>query len=68
MDSKKALLFSFKKENAMFIKQIKFLPFLLVFAALSCTKDFEEINQNPNNPVKASSAFLLTSAQKSLTD
>jgi len=68
LDSKKALLFSFKKENAMFIKQIKFLPLLLILAAFACTKDFEEINQNPNNPVKASSAFLLTSAQKSLTD
>lgn len=52
----------------MFMKKIHFFALLLILAAVGCTKDFEEINTNPNNPSKASTAFLLTSAQKSLSD
>lgn len=34
----------------------------------SCTKDFEEINTDPNNPSKVTTGALLTNAQKSLMD
>jgi hypothetical protein len=35
---------------------------------LGCTKDFEEINTDPNNPLEVSTSALMTSAQKSLLD
>lgn len=46
---------------------------LLIFVAVaaivsSCTRNFEEINANPNQPSSVSTAFLLTSAQKQLMD
>lgn len=34
----------------------------------SCTKDFEEINTDPNKPSSVSTGFLLTAAQKGLMD
>lgn len=36
--------------------------------ASSCTKDFEDINTDPNKPSNVSTGFLLTSAQKGLMD
>lgn len=42
------------------------LKFLLLFSSLlsffSCTQDFEEINTNPNNPLKVAPDYLLTSS------
>ena len=38
---------------------------LLLFG---CTKDFEELNTDPNNPPKVSTASLLTNAQKAILD
>jgi len=54
--------------NKRKIKSFSGIVLLGLLGFVSCTKDFEEINQNPNNPVTASTAFLLTSAQKSLAD
>jgi hypothetical protein len=34
----------------------------------ACTKNFEDINTNPNQPVEVSTASLMTAAQKSLMD
>lgn len=41
----------------------KIIYFLLLFGVFSCTKDFEEINLNPNNPVVVEPGFLLTNSQ-----
>ncbi len=43
---------------------------LLVFFGYGCTKDFEEINTNPNDPgiAQASPNMLLTNAIESMTD
>ncbi len=50
-------------------KNIFFLAGLaLVFALTGCTKDFEDINSNPNEPAAVSPGFLLTNAQKSTMD
>ena len=34
----------------------------------SCTEDFDEINENPNEPTNVPNEYLLTSAQKSFMD
>lgn len=39
-----------------------------VLLATGCTKDFEEINENPNDPIVVPTSTLLTSAQKGLMD
>jgi len=50
-------------------KNIFFLAALsLAVAFTGCTKDFEDINSNPNEPAAVSPGFLLTSAQKSIMD
>jgi hypothetical protein len=50
-------------------KNIFFLAALSVAVAFTgCTKDFEDINSNPNEPASVSPGFLLTSAQKSIMD
>jgi hypothetical protein len=41
---------------------------LLALLAASCTKGYLDINQDPNNPTKASEALLLTGAEKSMAD
>jgi hypothetical protein len=41
---------------------------ITAFIVGGCTKDFEEINTNPNNPLVVSTSSLLTAAQKSLID
>lgn len=50
------------------MRNIKLFGLALVLLVAACTKDFEEINTSPNNPPKASTAFLLTSAQKYICD
>lgn len=35
---------------------------------IGCTKDFEEINKDPNNPTKVPTVNLISTAQKTLTD
>lgn len=49
---------------------IKLLTFALALTVVfsGCKRNFEEINANPNQPSKVSTAFLLTSAQKQLMD
>ncbi|HNX01690.1 MAG TPA: SusD/RagB family nutrient-binding outer membrane lipoprotein, partial [Candidatus Cloacimonadota bacterium] len=42
--------------------------FLLVLFITSCTKNFDEINDNPNLPEKVTTPSLLTAAQKGLCD
>lgn len=37
---------------------------LILLGLFSCTADFEEINSNPNNPVKVKPEFLLTTSQR----
>lgn len=49
------------------------LKYLFIFVAIaamvsSCTKGFEDLNANPNQPSSVSTSFLLTSAQKQLMD
>lgn len=41
---------------------------ILVTAAVGCTKDFDEINTDPNNPVVVPTTNLITTAQRTLTD
>lgn len=41
---------------------------VLVFMIAGCTKDFDEINTDPNNPVKVPTVNLISTAQKTLTD
>ncbi|MFC3362001.1 SusD/RagB family nutrient-binding outer membrane lipoprotein [Pedobacter fastidiosus] len=43
--------------------KIKYILFLLSLSlSMGCTKDFEEINQNPNNPTQVEPDFLLTTS------
>lgn len=50
----------------MKFKYIIFL-FLSIFGIISCTKDFEDINQNPNESEVPVTSALLTGAQNQLT-
>ena len=43
-------------------KQIIFLVILVVFAVGACTKDFEEINTDPNNPTNVPALNIFTYA------
>jgi hypothetical protein len=45
-------------------KQIIFSTLLAVFVFVSCTEDFEEINQDPNNPTAIPSHLLLPSVAR----
>ncbi len=45
-----------------------FIVLFFIGAFTSCTKDFEEMNVNPNQPAVVSTGFLLTSVQKSFSD
>lgn len=40
----------------------------LLFIVIGCTKDFEDINTDPNNPTAVPTSYLLTSAQFSIMD
>lgn len=42
--------------------------FVLSLFAISCTKDFEDINNDPNRPKEVPTVNLIATAQKSLTD
>lgn len=45
------------------------LYFILIFLGiLSCTKDFEEINTNPNDPVKVEPEYLFTNSLRQALD
>ncbi len=55
--------------KVLIMKLNKFIIVLLFFSVLSsCTKDFEEMNINPNEPSSVASGFLLTSVQKQFSD
>jgi hypothetical protein len=41
------------------------LPLVFVFG---CTKDFEDINKNPNSPIKVDPGYILANAQKKAID
>ena len=41
---------------------------VVLFLTISCTKDFEEINTNPNQPVTVPTSYLLTNAQFTIFD
>jgi hypothetical protein len=41
---------------------------LLAFLVVSCKKGYLDINNDPNNPTKASEALLLTGAEKTMAD
>jgi hypothetical protein len=58
-------LLSDMKVNYIF-KLFLILGLLLVTAA--CESDFEEINTDPNNPTEVPTAFLLSSAQRSIIE
>ena len=49
-------------------KIIKYTFLLLVMVVTSCTKDFEEINTDPNRPKSVPTVNLISTAQKSLMD
>jgi hypothetical protein len=44
------------------------LGMFLVLLIASCTKNFDKINTNPNQPAKVPTPYLLTAAQKGLCD
>ncbi len=51
------------------MKNIKInLLLALLFAALSCGKNFGDLNTDPNNPQLIPAEYLLTSAEKTLAD
>ncbi len=50
------------------MNKTKYLLIGLGILLAGCTKDFEEINTDPNNPPKVSPASLLTNAQKAFMD
>lgn len=50
------------------MKNIKYIILGLGILLSGCTKDFVELNTDPNNPPKVSTASLLTNTQKALLD
>ncbi|MCX6267297.1 MAG: SusD/RagB family nutrient-binding outer membrane lipoprotein [Bacteroidetes bacterium] len=44
------------------------LGIFLVLLVISCTKNFDKINENPNQPAEVSTPTLLTAAMKGLAD
>lgn len=42
------------------------IALLMIFAIASCTKDFEEINTDPNNVTSVPTAYLMTQAQRAI--
>jgi hypothetical protein len=50
------------------ISKILFISSTLLLLVVGCTKDFEEINYDPNRPVSVESGYILTYAQKALMD
>ena len=51
-----------------FILRLYVVSLLLALVTVSCTKDFDEINTDPNKPPKFSTPYLLTSFQEFMTD
>src|SRR5687768_14697862 len=50
------------------ISKLKYLVPLVVLMAVSCTKDFLDINTDPNNPTSIEVSKLLSTAQRTLGD
>jgi hypothetical protein len=51
------------------IKEFKIIAWLMIGTLFfACTKDFEELNTNPNQPTSVEPEFLMTFAQKRLMD
>jgi peptidoglycan/xylan/chitin deacetylase (PgdA/CDA1 family) len=50
------------------IRKLKYLVPLVVLMAVSCTKDFLDINTDPNNPTSIEVSKLLSTAQRTLGD
>lgn len=50
------------------IKNIIVFFVVMLFLTISCTKDFEDINTNPNEPTVVPTSYLLTNAQRSIFD
>src|ERR1044071_1561900 len=53
-------------KKSFLYKSLSMLGLVAVLA--SCDNNFEEINADPNNPTKVSTASLLTNAEKGLVD
>lgn len=47
-------------------KKIIGFGFVLLFLVFGCTKDFDELNVNPNEPTEVPTSYLLTDAQKGM--
>jgi len=47
-------------------KKIIGFGFVLLFLVFGCTKEFEQMNVNPNEPTKVPTSYLLTDGQKGL--
>jgi len=50
------------------LSKILLISSLFVFLVSGCTKDFEKINTNPNNPTSIESGYILTYTQKNFID
>lgn len=50
------------------LKKIVVLLSFALFLAVGCTDKFDEINEDPNNPISVETGYILTYAQKSLID
>lgn len=52
----------------MNIKNLIILSSLLIFLFTGCTKDFDEVNSNPNSPTEVPTSTLMINAQKRLIE
>lgn len=50
------------------MKKLLYILLGFSFLLLACTNDFEDYNTDPNNPAEATTASLLTNAQKAIMD
>lgn len=50
------------------LKIFAFISSLVILLVAGCTKDFEEINTDPNNSVAVETAYILTYAEKNMMD
>lgn len=50
------------------IQGLSILLIAMLFLTIGCTKDFEELNKDPNEPTVVPTSFLLTNAQRSIMD
>ncbi len=47
-------------------KEIGFVLFIVLFSLMSCTKNFDDINTDPNGVTEVATPYLITSAQQRL--